>query len=150
MAARQEEGRYETQVFACVLVCKGISNGDVGVAKGTVFEDMRPGVGFKPAISFKKSWGGYRRTTHFFCFPRIEHEESLYTEQTHTAHHETKTKQHTDQQHPNRQSNNGATSRWNSGYEIPPIPELALFSMQLFVGARRCSWPLSCCSAPSS
>ena len=31
ISARQEEGRYETQLFVYVLVCKGLSNDDVGV-----------------------------------------------------------------------------------------------------------------------
>ena len=29
MAARQEEGRYETQLFVCFLVCKGLSYGKI-------------------------------------------------------------------------------------------------------------------------
>ena len=28
-------------------VCKGLSNDDVGVARGTVFQEIRPGAGFK-------------------------------------------------------------------------------------------------------
>ena len=55
------------------------------------------------------------------------------------------TAQHTDQQHPDSQFSKSATSRWNSGHEILPIPELGLFSMRFFVYARRCAWHLSCC-----
>ena len=46
MAARQEEGRYEAQLFVFFLVCKGLSNYDVGVARVTVFREVRPGAVF--------------------------------------------------------------------------------------------------------
>ena len=39
------------------LVRKGLSNDDVGVERGTVSQEIRPGAGFKPAISLKKSSG---------------------------------------------------------------------------------------------
>ena len=42
MAARQEEGRYETQLFVYFLVREGR-----GVARGTVIEEIRPGAVFK-------------------------------------------------------------------------------------------------------
>ena len=45
------------------IVVKGQSNDDVGVSRDTVFQEIRPGAGFQPAISLKKSSGGYRRTT---------------------------------------------------------------------------------------
>ena len=46
--ARQEEGSYETQLFVYFLLCiKGLPNDDVGVARGTVFQQIRPGAGFK-------------------------------------------------------------------------------------------------------
>ena len=41
---------------------KGLSTDDVGVARGTVFQEVRPGAGFKNGVLLKKSWGGYRRT----------------------------------------------------------------------------------------
>ena len=67
-AARQEEGRYETQLFVYFLACKGLSNDDVGVARGTVFQEVRPGAGFKkPAISLKKSWGGGYTVERLMC-----------------------------------------------------------------------------------
>ena len=44
------------------LVGKGLSNDDVEVARGTVFQEVRPGAGFKSDDLFKKSLGGYRRT----------------------------------------------------------------------------------------
>ena len=51
-------------VFMYFLVCKGPSNDDVGVARSTVFQEMRGGeLVSKPAISRKKSWGGYRSKT---------------------------------------------------------------------------------------
>ena len=64
MAARHEELCYEEKVFMYFLGCKGLSNDDVEVAGGTVLQGIRPGAGFKTAaISLKKRWGGYRRTT---------------------------------------------------------------------------------------
>ena len=49
-----------------ILVGKGLSNDDVGVARGTtVRQEIRARAGFKTgAISSKKNSGGYRRTTH--------------------------------------------------------------------------------------
>ena len=50
MAARRNERCYETRVFSHFLVCKGritVSNDDVGVARGTVFQDIQPGDGFQ-------------------------------------------------------------------------------------------------------
>ena len=40
------------------LACKGPSNDDVGVARGTVFQEIRPGVGFKTGDSVKEKLGG--------------------------------------------------------------------------------------------
>ena len=34
-------------IFPCFLVRKGLSNDDVGVATGTVFQETRPGAGFQ-------------------------------------------------------------------------------------------------------
>ena len=46
------------------LVCGGLSKYDVGVARGTVFEETRPGTGFKIGDFDKKKLGGLdRRTT---------------------------------------------------------------------------------------
>ena len=54
--------------FVNVLVCKGLSHDDVGVAWGIVFQEIRPVSQLisKPAISLKKCWGGYRSKTHSF------------------------------------------------------------------------------------
>ena len=66
MAARHEEGCYEKQCIH-VLSCfakKGLSNDAVGVARGTAFQEIRPGAGFKTGNLVEESWGGgYRRTT---------------------------------------------------------------------------------------
>ena len=54
-----------------LLVCKGVSNDDVGVARGAPYSRIygRELVS-KPVIPSKKSWGGgYRRTTPFFIKP---------------------------------------------------------------------------------
>ena len=47
IAARHEEGCYENNITLHFLACKGVSNGDVGVARGTVFQAIRLGAGFK-------------------------------------------------------------------------------------------------------
>ena len=47
-----------------LLVCEGLTNDDVGVARGTVFQEVRPGASFKTCeISLEKSWGGCRSKT---------------------------------------------------------------------------------------
>ena len=64
MAARREEGWSEKKkIFMYFLACKGRSNDDVGVARGTAFQQTWPRAGFKTGDFVKKSWGGYRRTT---------------------------------------------------------------------------------------
>ena len=40
------------------LVCKGLSNDDVGVARGTVFQEIRPIAGFKTGGFAKEKLGG--------------------------------------------------------------------------------------------
>ena len=41
------------------FVCKGLLNDDLGVAKGIVFQEIRPGAGFKTGDCVeKKSFGG--------------------------------------------------------------------------------------------
>ena len=58
MAARQEGGRYESQLFVYVLVCKGLSDDDVGVAWGTVSEEIRPAAGVKTSDLVIEKIGG--------------------------------------------------------------------------------------------
>ena len=50
MAARHEKGCYEKNILKHFHACKGLSNlsnDDVGAARGTVFQEIRPGAGFK-------------------------------------------------------------------------------------------------------
>ena len=47
MAARHEEGCYEKNILKHFHACKGLSNDDVGAARGTVFQEIRPGADFK-------------------------------------------------------------------------------------------------------
>ena len=47
MAARHEEGCYPNDSFTYFLVCNKLSNDGVGVANGTVIQEIRPGAGFK-------------------------------------------------------------------------------------------------------
>ena len=45
----------------CFIVCKGLlvlSNDDVGVAGGTVFQEVRPGAGFRTGAFVKEKFGG--------------------------------------------------------------------------------------------
>ena len=67
MAARHEEGSREKNiVILFILVCRGLllvalvllPNGDVGVARGTVFQETRPGAGFEAGdFVEEKVWG---------------------------------------------------------------------------------------------
>ena len=45
-------------VFAYFLVCKGRSIDDVGGARDTVFQETRPGAGFKIGDFVEKELGG--------------------------------------------------------------------------------------------
>ena len=47
MAARHQVGCDEKRIFMYFLVCKGPSNDDVGVKRGTVLQKIRPGAGLK-------------------------------------------------------------------------------------------------------
>ena len=52
-----------------VLVCEGLSNDDVGVARGIVFQEIRPGAGFKTGDFGKEKLGGLPQNdlpTRFF------------------------------------------------------------------------------------
>ena len=48
----------KNEIIIYFLVCKGRSNDDVGGASGTVFQDIRPGSGFKTGDFVReKVWG---------------------------------------------------------------------------------------------
>ena len=65
MAAQLEEGCYENYtIFSHIFQFEnGLSNDDVGAARGNVLREIRPGAGSKPGDFVEKSWGCYRRTT---------------------------------------------------------------------------------------
>ena len=58
MAARHEDGCYETSILKHFHACKGLSNDDVGVTRSTVFQEIRPGAGFKTGEFVKEKLGG--------------------------------------------------------------------------------------------
>ena len=58
MAARHEEGRYQKIVSICFIVCKGLSIDDVGASRDTVFQEIRPGVGFETGDFAEEKLGG--------------------------------------------------------------------------------------------
>ena len=63
MAALHEEGCYEENILTTFLVCKGLllillSNDDVGAERDTVFQEIRPGAGFKTGDFVKENSGG--------------------------------------------------------------------------------------------
>ena len=59
MAARLEEGCYEEHFFMCFLVCKGLSNNEVGGWQGApYFRRYGRELVSKQAISLKIRWGG--------------------------------------------------------------------------------------------
>ena len=48
----------KNEIIIYFLVCKGRSNDDVGGASGTVFQEIRPGSGFKTGDFVReKVWG---------------------------------------------------------------------------------------------
>ena len=49
---------YEMDMFTCFLVCEGLSTDDVGVARGTVLQEIRPCAGFKTDHFVKEKLGG--------------------------------------------------------------------------------------------
>ena len=52
------KGSVERKVSIYFLVCKGLSNDGVGVARGTVFQEARPGAGFTTGDFVKEKLGG--------------------------------------------------------------------------------------------
>ena len=54
----EKKTEYYVSLFAA-----GLSNDGVRLVRGTVLQKIRLGAGSRQAISVKKSWGGYRRTT---------------------------------------------------------------------------------------
>ena len=59
MAAAHEELCYmKKKNILIYLVCKGLLNDDVGVARGTMFQEIRPGAGFKTGDFVEEKLGG--------------------------------------------------------------------------------------------
>ena len=48
----------KNRIFTYFLVCKGRSNDDVGGARGTEFQEIRPGAGFKTGDFVEEKLGG--------------------------------------------------------------------------------------------
>ena len=59
VAARHEEGCYEKSILKKFHVCKGLSNDDVGAARGTAFREIRPVAGFKTGDFVEEKLGGF-------------------------------------------------------------------------------------------
>ena len=57
MAARHKEWCYEENIFMHSLGCKGLSNDDIEVERGTVKQEIRPGAGFKTGDSVEERLG---------------------------------------------------------------------------------------------
>ena len=61
MASRREEGCYDHNIFKSCIVWKELlllSNYDVGVARGTILQEIRPGTGFKNGDFVQENKGG--------------------------------------------------------------------------------------------
>ena len=58
MASRNEEGCYQQRASMYFHVCIGLSNDDFGVARGPVFQEIRPAAGFKTGDFVKERLGG--------------------------------------------------------------------------------------------
>ena len=52
-----------------LLVCKGRSNDDVGVSRGTVLRGVRPGAGFKTGDFVRENLGGLSLVEAFMVTP---------------------------------------------------------------------------------
>ena len=55
MGGRTLDGNY---AFIYFLICQRLSNDDVGVARGTVSQEIRPGAGFKTGDFVEEMLGG--------------------------------------------------------------------------------------------
>ena len=64
------------------LIFKGLSNDDVRVARGTVFQEIRPGAGFKTADFAKEKLGGATVEPHSYNIPVVT--IKYYVSQTRT------------------------------------------------------------------
>ena len=58
MASRHEEGCHENTIFMYFLFCKGLSNTDVWVARGTVNRGIRPEAAYKAGEFVEEKLGG--------------------------------------------------------------------------------------------
>ena len=60
-------------------MCKGLAIDDVGVSRDTVFQEIRPGAGFKTGDFFveEKLGAGHRKTTHDRSIPYDLRSDSL-------------------------------------------------------------------------
>ena len=56
--SQREKGCYDGKVFMHALVSKGLTNDAVGFPRGTVFQEVRSGTGFKTSDSIKEKLGG--------------------------------------------------------------------------------------------
>ena len=54
----KEEDAMKKNASIYFLICKELSNDDVGATRVTLFQEMRPGAGFKTIDSAKKEFGG--------------------------------------------------------------------------------------------
>ena len=59
---------YGENILMYFLGCKGLSNdGVVGVARGTVFQEIRPGASFKTGDLVREKLGGLPTVELLFC-----------------------------------------------------------------------------------
>ena len=72
MVDRHEEGCYQQKVSIYFIVCKGLSNYDVRVSQNNIFQEIRPGAGFKTGVCVKEKFGGLpqNNSTAAYC-PRV-------------------------------------------------------------------------------
>ena len=58
MAARDGERRYEKTAFVYFLVCKRLASHNVGVARGTIFREIRSIARFQTSDFVTEKFGG--------------------------------------------------------------------------------------------
>ena len=61
MATRHEEGCHQGKICTHFLACNVLSNEDVGVARGAVFQEIRRVAGFKTSDFAEKNLRGLDR-----------------------------------------------------------------------------------------
>ena len=72
-AARHEKGCYEQNISIYFFFCKGLSNDDIAVARGTVFQEIWPAAGSKTGHFVIEKLGGLPYNDSAICYDDSSH-----------------------------------------------------------------------------